>query len=202
MSGCSSSSFRSVSVACIAALWLCACDDAPTDSTSQPGTSQKSGKTSEIALPPEFVSAVSAGGNSSVISVHFALRNVPTASEALPVDIAIVPHQMFTAVRAHFDSRDGLAVATGTELATKSDPKPEKPIEHKLVLMPGRDGVFMVSAIVETEGADGTISRVFSIPVIVAPQAAPAPAPGTGSQPAAGSQPASGEQPAGAPASP
>ena len=105
--------------------------------------------------------------------MHFVLRSSPTVSQALPVDIAIVPHQAFTAVRAHFDSRDGLVVATGNELATKTDPKPEKPIEHQLVLMPGKDGVFMVSAVVETEGLDGTVSRVFSIPVIVAP---PAPA--------------------------
>jgi hypothetical protein len=38
----------------------------------------------------------------------------------------------------------------------------------------------MVTATVETEGADGTVSRVFSIPVIVEPPpgaAAPAPAP-------------------------
>ena len=191
MSGCSRPSFRSFSVACAAMLWLCACDDAPTDSTQQTGASQKPGKSAEGVLPPEFVSAVSAGGNNSVISVHFALRNTPTASEALPVDIAIVPHQVFTAVRAHFDSRDGLAVATGNELGTKADPKPEKPIKHELVLMPGRDGVFMVSAIVETEGIDGTISRVFSIPVIVAPQANPVPAP-----------PAAGEPATAAPASP
>jgi hypothetical protein len=174
MSGCSS---PSLSVACAAVLFLCACDDAPTDSTAQTGASQKPGKAAEGVLPPEFVSAVSAGGNNSVISVHFVLRNTPTASEALPVDIAIVPHQVFTSVRAHFDSRDGLAVATGNELGTKSDPKPEKPIKHELVLMPGRDGVFMVSAIVETEGMDGTVSRVFSIPVIVAPQASPATTP-------------------------
>lgn len=184
MSGCTRPGFRSLIVACAAVLWLCACDDAPTDSATQTGASQKPGKVAENALPPEFVSAVSSGGNNSVISVHFALRSTPTASVALPVDIAIVPHQMFTSVRAHFDSRDGLAVATGNELDTKSDPKPEKPIKHELVLMPGRDGVFMVSAIVETEGADGTVSRVFSIPVIVAPQAAPPAAAPAASEPA------------------
>jgi hypothetical protein len=179
MSGCTRPGFRSLIVACAAMLWLCACDDAPTES-AQAGSSQKPGKVAENALPPEFVSAVSSGGNNSVISVHFALRDTPTASVALPVDIAIVPHQIFTAVRAHFDSRDGLAVATGNELGTKTDPKPGNAIKHELVLMPGRDGVFMVSAIVETEGVDGTVSRVFSIPVIVAPQAAaPAATPAT-----------------------
>ena len=165
---------RSLMVVVCVALWLAACDDAPTES-AQVSTGPKPAKSSEGVLPPEFVGAVSAGRNNSAISVHFALRNSPTVNQALPVDIAIVPHQSFTAVRAHFDSRDGLALATGNELPSKSDPSPEKPIRHELVLMPGKDGVFMVSAIVETEGIDGTVSRVFSIPVIVAPQAAAAP---------------------------
>jgi hypothetical protein len=165
---------RSLMVVACVALWLTACDDAPTESTPV-NTGPKPAKTAEDALPPEFVSAVSAGRNSNVISVHFVLRNTPTVNQALPVDIAIVPHQKFTAVRAHFDSRDSLALATGNELETQSDPSPGKPIRHELVLLPGKDGVFMVSAIVETEGVDGTISRVFSIPVIVAPQAVAAP---------------------------
>lgn len=190
MPGCSRPSFRCLSVACAAILWLCACEEAPTDSTPQTAASQKPGKNAEGVLPPEFVSAVSASRNNSAISVHFALRDTPTASEALPVDIAIVPHQVFTAVRAHFDSRDGLEVATGNQLGTKSDPKPDKPIKHELVLMPGRHGVFVVSVVVETEGIDGTISRVFSIPVIVAPQAGPA------------ATPAAGEPATAAPASP
>jgi hypothetical protein len=172
--GCRSHSFIGLSVACAAVLLLAACDDAPTEQPTQSAT--KPVKSPELALPPEFVAAVSAGRNSSVISVHFVLRNSPTVNQALPVDIAIVPHQLFTSVRAHFDSRDGLIVATGNELTTQTDPKPEKPIEHELVLMPDKDGVFMVSAIVETEGLDGTISRVFSIPVIVAPPAVAAPA--------------------------
>lgn len=162
--------------ACFAGLLLAACDDAPSDPTPQASTAPKVSGSSDSGLPPQMVAAVSAGGNSSAISVHFALGSAPTVNTALPVDIAIVPHQVFTAVRAHFDSRDGLALATGNELTTKSDPRPEKAIQHELVLMPARDGVFMVSAIVETEGADGTISRVFSIPVIVAPPAAAEPA--------------------------
>src|SRR5262245_3024056 len=166
-------SCKSLIATCAAVLLLVACDDAPSETATPADTGPKPVKAAAGALPPEFVAAVSAGGNSSVVSVHFALRSTPTVNAALPVDIAIVPHQSFAALRAHFDSREGLAVATGNELGTKADPSMEKPIRHELVLMPAKDGVFMVSAIVETEGSDGTISRVFSIPVIVAPQTAP-----------------------------
>jgi hypothetical protein len=45
------------------------------------------------------------------------------------------------------------------------------------VLLAAREGVFMVTVVVETEGADGTVTRIFSIPVIVAPSAAAGAAP-------------------------
>lgn len=177
MPGCRHPGVHGLVAAFAALLLSSACSDGPAETGPQVSAGPKPGKISEGTLPPEFVAAVSAGGNSSAISVHFAIRNAPTVSQALPVDIAIVPHQTFTVVRAHFDSRDGLAVATGNQLGSKSDPKPEKPIKHELVLMPARDGVFMVSAVIETEGLDGTITRVFSIPVIVAPGTDSPPAP-------------------------
>ena len=62
----------------------------------------------------------------------------------------------------------------------------EKPLTHQLVLLPAKEGMFMVTATVETEGEEGNVSRIFSIPVIVAaagsrrdgppPATAPAPA--------------------------
>jgi hypothetical protein len=116
-----------------------------------------------------MVAAVSAGRSASVIGVHFALGNAPMVGRGLPVQIAIVPHQKFASVRAHFDSQDGLTVVSGDNLEPISDPAAEKPVKHQLVLMPAREGVFMVTASVETEAEEGTITRLFSIPVIVGP---------------------------------
>jgi hypothetical protein len=53
--------------------------------------------------------------------------------------------------------------------------------------MPARDGVYMITVNVDTEGKEGIVSRIFSIPVIVAPAAAPAapnPAPAETAPPA------------------
>ena len=118
--------------------------------------------------------AVSSTKNINVVSVHFVLNGAPTVNKALPVDIAIVPHKSVSSLIVHFEARDGLAVAAGNVVERSTDPTPEKIIKHQLVLMTGREGVFMVTAIVETESSEGTISRIFSIPVIVAPsEAAP-----------------------------
>lgn len=153
---------------------LAACDDSAKPADNAAPATNPTKKTPKVAgLAPDMVAAVSAGKTAAVISVHFALGSAPTVNKALPVDIAIVPHRDFTAVRAHFETHDGLALTTGDVFGPQADAPAEKALKHQLVLLPGNDGVFMVTAIVETEGEEGTVTRVFSIPVIVAP------APGT-----------------------
>ena len=162
---------------------VAACGDSPSEAPVAAGTvPSKTAKTA--GLPPEMVAAVSAGRSSSVIGVHFALDKLPTVGQALPVEIAIVPHQEFASVRAHFDVPEGIPLTVGNELEPKTDVKPETLIKHQLVLLPRAEGVFIISATVETESPlEGTVSRVFSLQVIVAaatPAAAPsAPAPAT-----------------------
>ena len=117
--------------------------------------------------------------------MHFALRAPPVVNKALPVDVAIVPHRKFSSLIVHFESQDGLATTAGEVFGPKADIESETPLSHQLVLLPTREGMFMVTASVETEGADGNITRIFSIPVIVAAAAIgtcrrpPAPAPAT-----------------------
>jgi hypothetical protein len=167
-------------LAVVACALVCACDDAPpaaekTAANAAPRQSADKG----ASLPPEMVAAVSASKSSLLIGVHFALGAPPTVGKPLPVDIAVVPHRPFTSVRVHFDSQDGLQVTSGSEMPAQADVKPEKVLPHKLVLQPTRDGVFMLTAAVETEAEEGTITRIYSIPVIVhgTPAAAGSPPP-------------------------
>ena len=179
---------RFLSAAVICSGMLAACDDAPAPLDPTATANKVASKAPKVAgLAPEMVAAVSAGKTASVISVHFALGAAPMVNKALPVDIAIVPHRDFTAVHAHFESHDGLALTSGDEFGPQAGAPAEKPIKHQLVLLPGRDGVCMVTAIVETEGEEGTVTRVFSIPVIVAPVSAAAPPANTA--PAKGASP-------------
>jgi hypothetical protein len=134
-----------------------------------------------------MVAAVSAGKASNVIGVHFALRAAPAVNTALPVDVVILPHRDLGSLRVTFDGQDGLAVVSGNIFGPQTDVKTETPLKHQLVLQPTAEGIFTVSAAVETDDSDGNILRIFSIPVIVsgAAAAAPAPAPATPSAPPA-----------------
>jgi hypothetical protein len=146
---------------------LTACDDAPSAQAPDSTSTRKPIKDKTAVLPANMVSAVSAGKSSAMISVHFALAAVPAVDSELPVDIAIVPHRPFTSVRARFEGHPSLRMSSGFLVEPRKDVASETVLHHKLMLLPSQDGVFLVSAVVETEGDDGSVTRVYSIPVII-----------------------------------
>lgn len=173
---------------------LAACEDsAPDPQAAAPAATAPAPKANE--LPTNMVAAVSAGKTATAIGVHFSLGASPAVDTALPVEIALVPHENFTSVGAHFQSQDGLTLMSGDELAPTKSAVAKKIIKHQLRLMPSRTGVYIVTASVETEGAEGTVTRVFSIPVIVEPPQAASPETPPGSP--AGEPASAAETPAG-----
>jgi hypothetical protein len=156
---------------------LAACSD-PAPAPQAPSATPNAPAGPKLANPGEhMVAAVPAGKSARFVGVHFSLGSVPTVGRALPVEIAIIPHEGFTSLGASFVSQDGLTMMSGDLMPPTKDTKAEQILKHQLTLMPARDGVYMITTTVETEGADGTVSRVFSIPVIVGPPSAAGSAP-------------------------
>lgn len=173
-------------VAFFACLPLAACGD-PAPVKTDGSKSAKPAGPKKRAVDDNMVAAVSAGKSASAVGVFFSLGNAPVVDTALPVDVAVVPHQDFTSLQGRFSTQnDGLTLVSGDTFPPVTDSKAESLVEHKLVLMPRKEGIYMVTVVLETEGSDGSFSRIFSIPVIVAPASgadAPAPA-GTPATPA------------------
>jgi hypothetical protein len=167
-----------------------ACEDSAKAPDPAPAAAKPS-KPKIEGLPPDMVAAVSASRTASAIGMHFALGGKPEVNKALPVEIAIVPHQDFATVSAHFENQDGLAVSVGEDFGPMKSPALEKPLRHQLVLLPGREGVFVITASIETTDPSGNVTRVFSIPVVVSPTvSADAPGEPTTAQPQSPSTPA------------
>jgi hypothetical protein len=172
---------RAVALASLAcAAMLAACDNAPSPAETQ----SEAGNKPTVPVPKvahlsnEMVAAVSAGKTANVIGVHFALGALPTVGKPLPVKIAIVPHRVFKSVSAHFETREGLELTSGENFGPVASVDSEKALEHALVLVPGQEGVFMVTISVDTDSDEGNFTRIFTIPVIVGmgPAATAAPA--------------------------
>lgn len=180
---------------------LSACgESAPDENAAKPAAASKPKTPKTAGLDPAMVAAVSSGKSATVISLHFALTRAPAVNQGLPVDIALVPHTDFTSVAVRFFGQDGITLVSGDNLGPVTEVDPEKPIKHQLVLMPTKEGVYMINATVETIGGDGTVSRIYSIPIVVSPPPAapaapaaapPAPAPGSPAAPPADAKPAS-----------
>jgi hypothetical protein len=155
---------------------LAACDRSGSEQDVTKTSSSKTKPTKTPKVADQMVAAVSTSRSATVIGVYFSLDKTPTVHQALPVQIVLVPHQKLARVVGHFDGQEGIAVVSGDAMEPKTDVEPETTLKHQLVLMPTAEGVYMISASVETEGAEGSVSRVFSIPVIVGPAEAAAPA--------------------------
>jgi len=168
---------RAAVAALVCASIISGCDDPPVQQQARPPAGGAASPTKVGVVPPDMVAAVSAGKASNVIGVHFALRAPPTVNTALPVDIVIVPHRDFSSLVVNFTGQEGLAAVSGNSFGPQTDVKSETPLKHQLVMLPTKEGIFTVTAGVETDGADGNIVRIFSIPVIVSGAAAATPAP-------------------------
>lgn len=171
---------------------LAACDDsAKAPDAPVPDAVTKPSKPEAEGLPADMVTAVSASKSAAAIGMHFALGAKPEVNKPLPVEIAIVPHQEFDSVSAHFESQENLSVSVGEEYGPHPSPAAERALRHQLILMPGREGVFVITASIDTNDSAGNVTRVFSIPVVVSlPASAPAAAEPTTAQPQSPTSPA------------
>jgi len=150
---------------------LAGCGDPPPEQAATPSSTdvKPAAKIKTAELGSEMVAAVSAGKNASALGVHFALGSAPSVGKPLPVQIAIVPHRKFISVSAHFETQKGLDLAMGEDFGPANDVDPEKTLPHQLMLVPAREGMYIVTVSVDTTGEDGNVVRLFSIPVIVGP---------------------------------
>jgi hypothetical protein len=167
-----------VLLAMIACALVGACDSAPSSAPktqAEPGAGKPAPKTD--ALPQEMVAAVAAGKTATAVNVHFALGASPQVGRDLPVDIAIVPRQKFELLSAKFEPQGAMTLSSGNVLSPVAGVAADKIVHHKVVLQPSQDGLFMMTATVETQDEQGTMTRVFFIPIMVAAQAGAAAAP-------------------------
>jgi hypothetical protein len=153
-------------------LGLTGCDSSK-DSTAA-GGSNKSATTHKRAVdpsdrPPEdMVTAVSAGKGGPPVGLKFEMRAPPQAGQPLDMDFAVLPNaQSIERINAKFQGSEGLELVDGGDLAAVEKPAQGSVIRHVVRLLPKQDGIYTVTAAVSVDLASDSITRTFTIPVIV-----------------------------------
>jgi hypothetical protein len=144
--------------------------DAASDDAQAAATTAKvvSAKTPESdAELKRMVSGVSAAKDDSIIELKFELKDRPQLGQPLEVAIALLPKVTATTMRVTYSSADARALEARGEPAEYHDVQPGNVYRHELNVVANDNGVYYVNAVVLLDSDAGSISRTFSIPVVV-----------------------------------
>jgi len=154
-----------------AILGACSSGETPGAAASAARPSQAAQRKSlpSNVLSPDMVSAVSAGGTGApAVQVKFELRQRPGVAQPVDIDLAIVPASgALDRVSGKVEVGDGLELVAGGEIPPTERPVEGVPILHSIKVLPKKDGIFTVSAVLGVDAAGESSSQTFSIPVIV-----------------------------------
>jgi hypothetical protein len=115
----------------------------------------------------DMVSAVSAAKAGPPVELKFALPTRPEVGQVMALEVAVIPRAPVpTSISASFQVVDGLEVVEGSQLERVGQLVDGKPIRHVVKVLPKRDGIFTLTAVVSFEQANQEWARAFSIPVI------------------------------------
>jgi hypothetical protein len=134
---------------------------AATPRTAQPGD----------VVSPNMVSAASgARTGPAVVQLKFELRDRPELAQPLDIDIVILPASAtLDRLYGRVETGDGLELADGAQIAPTERPAEGIPIRHSIKVLPKKDGLFTVNAVVTMDAAGQSWIQTFSIPVMVGP---------------------------------
>jgi hypothetical protein len=192
---------RNIAPALAAAALLGGCgskSSGPAASTPAKAAAAKSVKPSD-ELSRNMVSAVASNKPSTLpVQVKFELRDRPDVGQPVELDLAIVSMSASVdRVSGKVEAEDGLELVEGAEIAATDRPVEGVPIHHLLKVVPKREGIYTVRAIVTVDASGAPSSDAYSMPLIVAGASAAssgtpgAPAP---SAPAAATAPVRGSE--------
>jgi hypothetical protein len=154
-------------------LGVCACGSADHPAVTTTGSSAKAHKHKNATGQPgdqglaDMVSAVGASKAGPPVEVKYALPSRPEVGQVMEVDVAVIPRNPVPDdVSVAFQVVDGLDIVEGAQLERTDKLVDGTPIRHVVKILPKRDGIFALTAIVSFTAANQDSTRTFSIPVI------------------------------------
>jgi hypothetical protein len=183
---------RNLALSLAAAALLAGCGSrsppgsAPARTAAQSAARKAASPSDELSR--NMVSAVAATKPSAVpVQVKFELRDRPGVDQPLEIDLAIVPMSASVdRISGKVEGEDGLELVDGAEIAPMERPVEGVPIRHLVKVLPKREGIFTVRAVLTVDAAGSASTESYLMPVIAdsaAPAAVAAAAPARAGEP-------------------
>ena len=107
------------------------------------------------------------GAGPSSLQVKFELQGRPDVAQPVDVDVVIVPvFGTVDRISGKFTAEDGLEIVSGQDLPVADRPVEGTPIHYSLKVLPKRDGIFTLTAVLTVDAAGQSTTQTFAIPVI------------------------------------
>jgi len=107
------------------------------------------------------------GGAPVPVQVKFQLKSRPDVAQPLDVDIIIVPISgSVDRVVGTVEGEEGLDIVDGGQIPAADRPAEGVSIAHTIRVLPKRDGIFTLSAVLTVDSAGQSSRETYSIPII------------------------------------
>jgi hypothetical protein len=159
---------QAVAIALLGGLLACAgCGGGETAAPATDGAAAARAARVTVSEGSDMVAAVSSGKGVAPIEVRFDLGAKPVARQPVGVVVSVTPVEKVERLQVVFQGGDGLTVNANGNLGPIDAPKVGTALTQDVTVTPVADGVYYLSAIALIEGDSVSVSRTFSIPIIV-----------------------------------
>jgi hypothetical protein len=118
-----------------------------------------------------MVEAATVGKSQLPVSLKFEVLQRPVQGQPLEIAIALLPQIPAHPATIQVTGSEALQIGAGENQIEFAEVEPEQVYRHRIKLTPTAEGVFLVTLNVSLKHDQMAESRVFSLPVIVAPSA-------------------------------
>lgn len=152
----------------LGAALISGCSGEDTPSAGEKRAAAARAKKSAPANPvnQDLVAAPTSARAPGLVQLKFAVTQKPEIGRPVDIELALIPIAGIEKMLATFQANEGVELRAGAKTPTYEKPEAGATISHTLTIVPNRDGIFYVTAVVLAESTTESVARTFSIPVI------------------------------------
>ena len=159
----------------LAASGGCHSESDPQQAAQAPAKKAAPPKKQEPADPlANMAQAVSSGKPGAAVQLRYDILGKPQVGVPVEIELALVPQVDAESMSVHIGGMDGLVLSGNLDPSSEA-PKYQEPAKFRFTATPAQEGVFYATVTANLVHKGATMSRTFSIPLVVGAAAAQKP---------------------------